>query len=192
MFRFQQKQRTPRASSPLLTPKILYDLAGQCQTFANDLARHDPHKVDLEMCHRYNDWLSTLRSYEMLTRRIVLRTARPIARWQLITLGAVIWFFLNIALPNRLDRIYSSAFVSSWLLGLIILYFIPQQFYGTTVELLEAQLLLLVDALLELSQNGEIQLTEAVFFRVKEILESTRHELRQQLDLAHRNDRSYL
>ena len=144
------------------------------------------------MCHRYNDWLSTLRSYEMLTRRIVLRTARPIARWQLIALGAVIWFFLNIALPNRLDRIYSSAFVSSWLLGLIILYFIPQQFYGTTVELLEAQLLLLVDALLELSRNGEVQLTEAVYFRVKEILESTRHELRQQLDLAHRNDRSYL
>lgn len=192
MFRFQPKQRTARRSPLLLTPKILYELAGQCQTFANELARHDPHRVDLASCHRYNDWLTTLRSYDSLARRIALRAARPIARWQLITLGAVIWLFLNLLLPGRMDRIYSSAFVSSWLLGLVVLYFVPQRLYGTTVELLEAQLLLVVDALLELIQSGEIQVSEAVFFRVKETLEATRHELRQQIDLAHRNDRSYL
>jgi hypothetical protein len=70
--------------------------------------------------------------------------------------------------------------------GLIILYFIPERVYGTTIELLEGKLLRVVDALDRLLTSGQVEFSEAAFFQVRENLEAARRELRQQIDLAHR------
>ena len=192
MFRVRWNHPAVATTPQLLTPKVFYDLAGQCQAFAEDLARRDPFCVDLQACYRYNEWLPTLHRYEIFSKRVKIRPARPIARWQLLTLAGVAWVVLELALPRWLDRATSTWLLRSWFLGLIILFFIPQHFYGTTVELLEGRVLLIVETMQQLLQNGEIQFSEAAFFRAKEMLESTQHELRQQLDLAHRSDRSYL
>lgn len=192
MFRFLQNHRSSEIATQSLTPKLFYDLAGTCQTFAEDLARLDPLRVDLPSCHRYNEWIASLRRYQELTKQITMRPARPIARWQLLTLAVVAWIVLELALPGRVDRMLSTSILRGWFLGMVILFFVPQRFYGTTVELLEGRVLLIVETMQRMLQNGDIQFSEAAFFRAKEILESTQRELRQQLDLVHRNDRSYL
>ncbi len=69
---------------------------------------------------------------------------------------------------------------------MLIFYFVPERFYGTTVEMIEAKVLRVVDALDRLLQSAELGLTEAAYFRVKENLEAARRELRQQIDIAHR------
>ena len=68
----------------------------------------------------------------------------------------------------------------------ILLYFLPESLYATTVELLEAKVLRIVEALEELLISQEMEVTEAVFFKIKENLNTARRELRQQIHLAHR------
>jgi hypothetical protein len=89
-------------------------------------------------------------------------------------------------LPGRVDRNISSASIYGYFLLLVVFYFVPERLYGTTIELLEAKVLRVVDALDQLLHTTELGLTEAAYFRVKENLETARRELREQIDLAHR------
>ena len=41
MFRLRWNHPAVATAPQLLTPKVFYDLAGQCQAFAEDLARRD-------------------------------------------------------------------------------------------------------------------------------------------------------
>ncbi|MCC6454372.1 MAG: hypothetical protein IT328_05475 [Caldilineaceae bacterium] len=170
-----------------LTRKELYDLAAHCRTYAQELARHEQTRVNLKHCHEFNSWLAKLKSYDLLARPLAtLQAARPVARWQVMVLAGVVGLILLLVLPGRVDRALSTAIVYGFFLLLIIFYFVPERLYGTTIELLEAKVLRVVDALDELLHNAELGLTEAAYFRVKENLEAARHELRQQIDLAHR------
>ena len=72
-------------------------------------------------------------------------------------------------------------------MSLLLIYFIPEHLYGTTVGLLEGRLLRIVDALDEILQRGEMGFTQAAFFQTRDNLARARRELRQQLDLAYRN-----
>jgi hypothetical protein len=170
-----------------LTRKELYDLAAHCRTYAQELARHEQSRVKLKHCHEFNQWLAKLKQYDMLARPLKnLQPARPIARWQIMVLAGVVGIILLFALPGRVDRGLSAFITSGYFLAMILLYFVPEGLYGTTIELLEAKVLRVVDALDDLLHNKELGLTEAAYFRVKENLEAARRELREQIDLAHR------
>ena len=170
-----------------LTRKELYDLAAHCRTYAQELARHEQTRVYLKHCHEFNAWLAKVKSYDLLAGPLeTLQPARPVARWQVMVLAGVIAFTLMLVLPGRVDRALATAITYSFFLALIIFFFVPERLYGTTIELLEAKVLRVVDTLEGLLQNAELGLTEAAYFRIKENLAAARHELRQQIDLAHR------
>jgi hypothetical protein len=162
-------------------------LAARCRSYAQELARHEQTRVNLQHCHEFNRWLAQVKSYDLLARPLAsLQPARPIARWQLMVLAGVLGVILLLVLPGRVERMLSSAITYGYFLSLILFYFVPERLYGTTIELLEAKVLRVVDVLDELLHTTELGLTEAVYFRVKENLETARQELREQIDLVHR------
>ena len=189
---FWQKLLNPLPSSlppgpTRLTRKEFYDLAQECHDYALELARHEQSRVSLKHCYEFNTWLARVRSYDRLAQPLAGMTgARPIARRQVMVLAAVIGVIGLTALSGRVDRSLSNALFYSLFFALVVLYFVPERLYGTTIELLEAKVLRVVDALDRLLVGQELGFTEAAFFKVKENLETARRELRQQIDLAHR------
>lgn len=174
----------PRA---LLTRKEFYELASDCQRYALELALYDPHHVNLKQCYQFNQWLPKIKAYEPLASPLASITpARPIARWQLMTIAAVIGLILLFALPPSLRQATRTLLFYTYLLCLLGLYFVPEKLYGGTIELIEAKVLRVVDELEKLLMADELEFSEAAFFQAKENLNAARRELRQQLDLAHR------
>lgn len=172
-----------------LTRKEFYDLAAHCRDYAQELARHDQSRVNLPHCHQFNQWLAKIHSYNLLATPLAsLQGARPVARWQVMVLVGVLGVILMFALSGRVDRALSSAITSGYFLCMVLLYFVPERLYGTTIEMIEAKVLRVVDVLEQLLQTHELGLTEAAYFRVKENLEAARRELREQIDLAHRRN----
>jgi hypothetical protein len=183
----QQVATTGDPTSPLtpLTRRELYRLAEHCRAYASELAHYDQVRVNLQQCHKFNQWLPELKSYDLLAPALrTLQPARPIARWQVIALAAVVGFILFGLLAARGVRLAFGFY--SYLFGLFLLFFVPERLYGTTVELLEGKVLRVVDALEQALLHGNLDFTEAAFFQTKENLEAARRELRQQIDLAHR------
>jgi hypothetical protein len=115
-----------------------------------------------------------------------MRRARPVARWQVLTLSLVAFLLLYLAITPRVDRMVTVFLLNGMVLLFIAVVMIPERLYGTTVEEIEGKVLRVVLILEDLVTSGEAGFTEAAHFRVKEILEEARMELRQQLDLAHR------
>jgi hypothetical protein len=151
------------------------------------LARHEQSRVYLQHCHQFNGWLAKVKGYDLLARPLAtLQPARPVARWQIMVLAGVLAVILLFTLPGWVGRSMATAITWGYLLSLILFYFIPERLYGTTIELLEAKVLRVVDVLDELLHSNELGLTEAAFFKAKENLEEARRELREQIDLAHR------
>lgn len=190
--RLPDSSTSPVANSPnpvsALTPftrREFYQLAQRCREYALELAGYDQSRVNLQQCQKFNAWLSELKVYQTLGPAIrTLTPARLIARWQVMTLAVVIGLGIMLFLASRAVR--APIFFSLYTFGLIILYFVPERFYGTTVEMLEGKVLRIVDALDAVLASGKMEFTEAAFFQVKENLTIARHELRQQIDLAHR------
>lgn len=171
-----------------LTRKEFYELAEECRNYAQELARYDQNRVNLKKCHEFNRWLPRVKSYDLLAPRLVtLRPARPIARWQVVILGAVAGLLGMLFFGRTLDQSVMSLLLYGFIFSLFLFaFFVPERLYGTTIELLEGKVLRVVDALDHVLQNEELGFTEAAYFRVKEDLQVSRHELRQQIDLAHR------
>ncbi|MFO7632109.1 MAG: hypothetical protein R6W76_06210 [Caldilinea sp.] len=189
MNQFLRTLRRPPPAAPLsLDRKAFYDLAVECRTYAAELANYDQHRVNLKQCHRFNAWLAYVKRYDKLGPRIAtLSAARPVARWQIITLMVAVWVLMALALPGRVSQQWMTLLIGSWLLTIVVVFFIPEAFYGTTTELLEAKVLRVVDSLLDILNSGSMEFTEAAFFRVRENLQAAREELRMQIDLAHRS-----
>jgi hypothetical protein len=180
------RRRAALASQPL-TRKEFYDLAGQCVAYAQHLAAHDQSRVHLKSCYEFNSWLAALRRYDRLGPALAsMGPAWPVARWQIMTLFGVVGLMTTLTLSARVDRAYGSFFLYGVMFSLLVLFFLPDRIYGTTVELLEGKVLRVVEEMDKLLQSGEMGMTEAVFFQVKQNLEQARRELRQQIDLAHR------
>ncbi len=176
----------PTTSVPL-TRKDFFELTVYCRTYASDLARYDQHRVNLKECNRFNTWLTQVKRYDKLNAALRdLAPARPIARWQIMVLLAVLWLILWLALPGRVDRGLMAAMLVGGMGTIVVMMFLPESLYGTTMELLDAKVLRVVDALLELLNSGKMNLSEAVYFKAKENLTAAREELRLQIDLAHR------
>lgn len=177
----QQRRLTP------LTRREFYQLAERCREYALELARYDQTRVDLAQCHKFNSWLLQLKMYDLLEPVLrTLKPARPVARWQVLSIAAVAGFILLVTFASRFARGWQSGFFYSYLLLLVVVFLIPERIYGTTIELLEGKVLRIVDAMDTLLSKGELGFSEAAHFQAKGNLESARRELRQQIDLAHR------
>lgn len=171
----------------VLTRPEFYQLTEFCRDYAFDLAQHDQTRVNLQQCYKFNQWFAGVKLFAQLEPALrQIRHAWPVARWQVITLAAVVGWILLMALSSRLPRTFGVAFLTTYAFSLILLYFVPERLYGTTIEMIEGKVLRVVEALESLLMSGDLELTEAVFFRAKENLEQARRELRQQIDLAHR------
>ena len=169
-----------------LTRKEFYELANQCRERALELALFDQSRVNRQQCRQFNLWLARLKTYDQLAVGVGdINAARPITRYDLMAAAVVLWL-LSLFLLRELslggNRILS---FGMWAL-VILLYFLPESLYATTVELLEAKVLRVVEALEALLISQEMEVTEAVFFKIKENLNTARRELRQQIHLAHR------
>ena len=169
-----------------LTRKEFYELADQCRERALELALFDQNRVNRQQCRRFNLWLARLKTYDQLAPGLHdISAARPITRYDLMAAAFLLWLALLFLLREQLgvagNRILA---FSMW--GLVILlYFLPESLYATTVELLEAKVLRVVETLEVLLISQEMEVTEAVFFKIKENLNTARRELRQQIHLAH-------
>lgn len=170
-----------------LTRKEFYDIAQQCREQALDLARHDQSRVSVAHCRDFNRWLRGLKEYQELAGPLQdLTPARPITRWHMMGISLALWFLLQFFLLRGLGEMGAQILGFGLVLLVLLLVFLPESLYGTTVELLEAKLLRVVETLEGLLFSGEMGFSEAVFFQVKENLRAAREELRQQIDLAHR------
>lgn len=177
----------PPMATVSLTRKEFYDLAEECRTYARELARFDQTHVNLRHCHTFNVWLTKLKRYDLLAQPLAtLLPARPIARWQIVALAALIGAILLLALPGRMGRSFVTPFLYGYWLSLFLVYFIPERLYGTTIELLEGKVLRVVDTLDGLLATRDLGFTEAAYFRIKQNLEAARRELREQIDIVHR------
>lgn len=170
-----------------LTRKDFYELTDACRTYALELARRDPSRVSLKHCYEFNDWLNTVQSYTLLAPALRdVKRARPVARWQVMTLAAAFGLVMLLAWGNALSPGMRTLATPFYFFGLLILYFIPERLYGTTIEHIEGKVLRVVETMEALLLDGEMGFTDAAFFNAKENLRTARSELRQQLDLAHR------
>lgn len=171
-----------------LTRKEFYDLAFELREYANDLAGHEPRRVVLKECHRFNGWLQKVRSYQQLAPLLQdVKGARPIARWQVMTLYVVIWGFVYLWSIGRVEGMAQVLLLNGMAVGLISLYFIPEGLYGTTIEHIEGKVLRVVQAMEGMLARDEVNFTEAAYFKARDALKNAHYELRQQLDLAHRD-----
>ena len=186
--RFQSpKSSPPHVGSTPLTRKALYNLAKEARTTAEILARHDQHRVVLKQCNEFNTWLSKVKQYDQMAIRLeLLKPARPVARWQLMSVGGVIGIFMLLLLPPRVGSIPGSVLLYGYIFALIGFFFVPESYYGTTIELLEGKMLRIVEAMDAILQKEALGFSEAAYFQTKENLAEAKRELRQQIDLAHR------
>jgi hypothetical protein len=179
---------SPRVTEPLpLTRKALYDLAAETREIATRLARYDQHRVDLQQCHEFNAWYAETRRYDLLVRRLgAMPPARPISRTQIIIIAVLIGLLSLLVLPPQVGPLPGSYLLYAYFFSIIAFFFVPESLYGTSIELLEAKMLRIVESLEEILQNEPLDFTEAAYFHTKDNLEAAKRELRQQLDLAHR------
>lgn len=170
-----------------LTRKEFYEIAIECRERALELARHDQDRVNLAQCRHFNQWFEGLQAYEELAETLrPIRAARPINRWMVMGGAFGLWLVATLLLGQPLGLVGRQALSVSLMGTLIILLFVPERLYGTTVQMIEAKTLRVVEALEDLLLSGQMGFTEAAFFQVKENLEVARKELRQQIHLANR------
>ncbi len=170
-----------------LTRKEFYQLAIECREWALDLARHDQHRVVPAQCYAFNRWLQKLKSYERLGDGAGRLTfARPITHWHLMGLAVLVWFLVVLLFGAELRTPTAQRILGIATAGtLLLFYFLPERFYGTTTEMLEGKVLRVVETLEKILQSQKMEFTEAAYFQVKENLQAARQELRQQIHLAH-------
>lgn len=182
------KGRSAQSSAAIpFTRKEFYDLAVRCRDYATELAAFDPQRVNLKQCYQFNEWLRGLRRYERLGPRLAsLRPARPVTRWQVAILAGIVGLLVYFFLLERGERLSPLLVLNGVILLFLTLYMMPERIVGTTVEEIEGRVLRVVKVLEAMLAEGEPAFTEAAYFQVKTNLEAAARELRQQLDLAHR------
>lgn len=176
----------PPASHPLTRPEF-YRISAECRRRATELARFDQHRVNLDQCHDFNRWRQELRRYDQLAPMLTnLSPARPIARRQIMIIGLVIGVILFFSLPTLVSRGLATGLLYAYLIMLLMFFFVPEGFYGSTIEHLEGKTLRIVEELERILLSGEMNFSQAAYFQVKDNLTEAKRELRQQIDLAHR------
>lgn len=177
----------PAAPLPF-TRKDFYALADECRAYATALASRDPRHIYVAECRRMNAWLHRLRNYARLGPRVALiKPARPVARWQVASLTLLIWLLLYVFAATRSASLIATLLLNSSVFVLLAFYMLPERIFGSTVEDLEGKLLRVVETLEEMLADGEMGFSEAAYFHARDNLAAAHAELREQIDLAHRD-----
>ncbi len=167
-----------------LTRKEFYALAKECREYAMRLANHDQDSVNRAVCREFNQFLARMRTYDRLGPRLVhLRTARPITRGMM--LAVVLSFWLAMAVIGlRVIPQFPALFILGVSVSLIFFVFlVPPSTYGTSVEAIEGRVLVVVEALQDILEHGDMQFSEAAYFQARDTLREAADELRQQVYL---------
>ncbi|HNS03309.1 MAG TPA: hypothetical protein PKM78_13135 [Anaerolineae bacterium] len=167
-----------------LTRKEFYTLAKECHAYAMRLANFDQDSVNYALCQEFNQFLVHVRSYDKLAPRLThLKPVRPITR--AMVLAAVLAFWLSVILIGaRIMPQFPVMLLLGVAVSLIFLVFlIPPGLYGGSVEAIEGRVLVVVEALQHLLDQGDMQFSEATWFQVRDILRAAADELRQQVYL---------
>jgi hypothetical protein len=167
-----------------LTRKEFYSLAKECREYAMRLANHDQDSVDRTLCREFNQFLARVRTYDTLAPRLTqLKPARPVTRG--MVLAGALAFWLSAALVAAVVGLqFSTLFWMASSVSLIFLVFlIPPAVYGTSVEAIEGRVLVVVQALQDLLEHGDMQFSEAAYFQARDTLREAADELRQQVYL---------
>ncbi len=170
-----------------LTRKNFYDLAEECRAITFELARHEQDRVNIEQCRAFNEWLPQVLAYDRLRADLPgLTPARPLTKWRLLLFVSLGFALLTLLLRDLLGR-YGLFFLVAMLTSSgIVAIFVPERLYGTTIALIEAKVLRIVDVLEAMLLAQELDFTEAAFFKAKENLTIAKRELRTQLHQAQR------
>lgn len=167
-----------------LTRKEFYDLAKECRDYAMRLANHDQDSVDRTLCREFNLYLEHVSSYDRLGPKIAhLKRARGITR-AMVLAGVMTFWLAMVLLAGVIGLQFSTLFWMAISVTLIFLVFlIPPAVYGTSVEAIEGRVLVVVQALQDLLEHGDMQFSEAAYFQVRDTLREAGDELRQQVYL---------
>ena len=154
---------------------------------AFELARYEQDRVNVDQCRVFNEWLPKVLAYERLAADLPdLTPARPITRWPVMLVTAVFLALLTLLMRDLLGR-YLFYFLGITLtVSGITLVLLPERLYGSTIALIEAKVLRIVDVLEAMLLAQELDFTEAAFFKAKENLTIAKRELRTQLHQAQR------
>lgn len=173
-----------QATSPqALTRNEFYKLAHECHDLAQRLATHDQDTVNRAMCGEYNLFLHRVRNYDRLQAPLAqLRPARPISRSMVLIWLIAGWMIFSL-LGRQLPPVWYIVILSAAPFLILSLFFVPQSLYGTTIEQIEGRVLVVVQALQQILTSGEMNFTEAVYFVLRDVLQETADDLRQQVYL---------
>ena len=169
----------------VLTRKAFYDLAKECRDYAMRLANHDQDAVDRAVCREFNQFLPRVSSYDKLGPKIAhLKPARPITRGMVLT--GVLAFWLGTVLVATLAGLQFSTLLWMGISVTLIfgVFLVPPAVYGTSVEAIEGRVLVVVQALQDLLDHGNMEFSEAAYFQVRDTLREAADELRQQVYLS--------
>lgn len=167
-----------------LTRKAFYDLAKECRDYAMRLANHDQDSVDRAVCREFNQYLARVRTYDKLGPKLAhLKQARPITRGTMLAAVLALWLAM-VLIGIRVMPQFPAFFGLGISVSLIFLVFlVPPSVYGTSVEAIEGRVLVVVEALQDLLEHGDMQFSEAAYFQVRDTLREAAEELRQQVYL---------
>ena len=167
-----------------LTRKAFYDLAKECRDYAMRLANHDQDSVDRAVCREFNQYLARVRTYDKLSPKLAhLKQARPITRGTMLAAVLALWLAM-VLIGIRVMPQFPAFFGLGISVSLIFLVFlVPPSVYGTSVEAIEGRVLVVVEALQDLLEHGDMQFSEAAYFQVRDTLREAAEELRQQVYL---------
>ncbi len=170
----------------VLTRNEFYKLSQACRDYARRLAVHDQQKVDRQLCLECNQFLAQAQAYDLLRDGLkAIRPARPLTRGLVMTAFFIVSFLLALLILPGLSRDAMTFYSIAWPLVALGIFMVPPSFYGTSVEQIEGKILHMVEALQAILNKNQLDVTEAVFFTIKEMLDEAHNELYQQIYLAH-------
>lgn len=170
-----------------LTRNEFYKLAHECRDYSRRLATHDQDLVSSSLCREFNEFLARVRAYDRLRQPLAgLRPARGFTRAMLLSIILGLWLAFNLV-GTRLVSVNASLIILASSTTLIIGVFLaPPSLYGTSVEAIEGRVLVVVQALQELLESGDMGFSEAAYFVARDVLRETADDLRQQVYLNRR------
>ncbi len=132
----------------------------------------------------FYDLAKEVRTYDKLGPRLMhLKQARPITRGMVLAAVLALWLSM-VLIGIRVMPQFPALFGLGIAVSLIFLVFmVPPSVYGTSVEAIEGRVLVVVEALQDLLEHGDMQFSEAAYFQVRNTLREAADELRQQVYL---------
>jgi hypothetical protein len=168
-----------------LTRSEFYKLSHQCLDYARRLATHDQDEVNRELCREYNQFLDHVRSYDLLRQPLArLRPARGITRWMVLSAVLLVWLLLSVVGSQFFGQLSLMLLLGISTMLIFMVYLVPPAAYGTPVEQIEGGVLAVVTELQKILSSEQLNLSEAAYFVVRDVLQEASDELRQQVYLS--------